>query len=122
MPQLNKHAVNRCFNDDKENCNHRIIVDSKYKSSCRICKEEFYKYDDFGVKIVLGIFGFTPEVFEYEVKTINYLYENFLLDFAKWFSFMEKQVDNFENFTDEEIIEMWKNENKNRMNKKRSKK
>lgn len=98
----------------EENCNHRFTIESKYKNHCRKCKTDFYKYEDFEVKIVAEIFNFIPEVFEDETQTIKYLFEGFLIEFARWYKFMCKQNDNFESINYEDIILQWKLDRKER--------
>lgn len=105
----------------RKKCDHRFCVEDKYTSSCRICGEKKYKYENFGVKIVLGMFGFDPIVFRNDVDTINYLHDNLLISFAEWYSFMEKESDTFLSISYEEKLKMFRNEQENRI-KKRSKK
>jgi len=100
-----------------ENCNHRFVVATKYVSTCRICGEKRYRYENFGVKITLGLFGFEPDDWKDEVDTINYLHDNLRLSFAKWCLFVEKQFDNFESFSDEKLIEMYEEQNLESLNK-----
>jgi hypothetical protein len=100
-----------------ENCNHRFCVDDKYTSTCRICGEKKYKYENFGVKITLGLFGFDPDKFKNDVDSINYLFDNYRLDFARWFSFAEKEFDNFKKYTDEEILKLYEEQKTNLYNK-----
>jgi len=100
-----------------ENCNHRFNVVDKYKSTCRICGEIKYRYENFGVKIVLGLFGFDPIVFKNDTDSINYLFDNYRLDFARWFSFAEKEYDNFEKYTDEEILKIYEEQKTDLYNK-----
>ena len=101
----------------EKKCNHRFCVDDKYTSTCRICGEKKYKYENFGVKIVLGIFGFDPIIFKNDTENINYLFDNYRLDFARWFSFAKKEFDNFEKYTDKEIINMYEEQKTNLYNK-----
>lgn len=104
-----------------ENCNHRFVVATKYVSTCRICGEKKYRYENFAVKIVLGMFGFEPDVWKDEVESINYLHDNALISFAEWFSFMEKESKDFINFSDKKKLELFRNETDNRLNKRQRK-
>lgn len=117
-----ENKKNNLENVLEENCNHRLTVESKYKHSCRKCKTEFYKYEDFEVKIVAGIFNFRPEVFEDETQTIKYLFEGFLMEFASWYKFMCEQNDYFESRNHEDIILQWKLDRNERLNPKRRRK
>ncbi len=100
-----------------ENCNHRFCVDDKYTSTCRICGEKKYRYENFGVKIVKGLFDINPEIVKDVTDTINYLFDNYRLDFARWFSFAKKEFDNFEKYTDEEILKLYEEQKTNLYNK-----
>jgi len=106
----------------KENCNHRFVVATKYVSTCRICGEKKYRYENFGVKIVLGMFGDDIYTFRDEIDNINYLHDNALISFAEWFSFMEKESDDFINFSDEKKLELFRNETDNRLKPNRNRK
>lgn len=105
-----------------ENCNHRFVVATKCVSTCRICGEKKYRYENFAVKIVLGMFGFEPDVWKDEVENINYLHDNALISFAEWFSFMEKESDDFINFSDEKKLELFRTETDNRLKPNRNRK
>ena len=106
----------------QENCNHRFCVDDKYTSTCRICGEKKYKYENFGVKVVKGLFDMNPEIVKDVTDTINYLHDNLLISFAEWYSFMEKESDNFLNFSDEEKLKLFRECQENRLSSKRRRK
>ena len=106
----------------EENCNHRFTIENKYKYSCRKCNESFYKFEDFEVKIVKGIFNKNPEDFENETQTIKYLFEGFLMEFAEWYKFMSEQNDDFEKINYQDIILQWKLDKKEILNTKRRRK
>jgi hypothetical protein len=94
----------------KDSCKHRFLKATKYENVCRYCGETEYIYESFGIKIVLGVFGFEPTVFKDEVDLINELHNNIIFDFAKWWSFMEKESDNFEFLSDSEKLDIFKSQ------------
>ena len=59
-------------------------------------------------KILLGILGFNPVDFVKESKEIKYMIDCDRLGFARWFLFMNKQTDDFDKWSDDEIILMYK--------------
>ena len=98
-----------------ENCNHRFCVDDKYTSTCRICGEKNYRYENFGVKVVKGLFDMNPEVVKDVTDTINYLHDNALIYFAEWYLFTQKESDVFLNFSDEEKLKLFRDEQQTKL-------
>lgn len=89
-------------------CRHRFVESSKYTAKCKYCGEEKEILSNFGVKILLGIFGFNPDVWESETDTINSLHENECFAYQKWYSLMEKEMPNFDKLEDKKKFILYK--------------
>ena len=70
-----------------ENCRHEFVEKLDYVSICKICKHKIYHYDNFGVKIVKGLFNLEPDVEFEKTDSVNYLHdkitESIALKFAE---------------------------------------
>jgi hypothetical protein len=85
-----------------EKCKHRFVLIDKYESKCRLCGVQKFKCDDFASKIILGIFGFDPNVFKAEYETIKYLYKSDMISFYEYCIFMDKEDVGFSKISVEE--------------------
>ena len=59
-------------------------------------------------KILFGILGFKPFELKKESLEIKYMIDCDKLSFARWYLFMHKQTDDFDKWSDDEIILMYK--------------
>lgn len=94
--------------ETKKQCRHRFIEASNYTAQCKYCGEKKDLLDNFGVKIILGIFGFDPEIWEEETNTINILHEGECFGYQKWHSLMEKEMPDFDKLDDKEKFKLYK--------------